>query len=355
MSRPIMLGTLAALMVLQTPLTALASASTDAERAIIEGRTISYEQLRSYGQQYANDFINAYHYGTTTYRQAYQVGANDSRCHRLYQPPQNRVGQIGYQRGWQQAQSIQDHLEEPAKPAPPVAAGEGQPANQIDDQRYPIHAPAPDQARFINRISKLAQRLGKQYDLYPSIIIAQAALESNWGSSELSRSPYHNLFGVKDNGRGDTIMAPTSEYFAGHQQQIKDRFRTYDSDWASLLDYGETLQDPLYRDAHRSACSHYRQATQALLGKYATDPEYDRKLNRLIDQYQLTRYDRPLRESDHGKAHHPVHVSFHDQVDPAGHQAPPHTNHHYPTPIVSVMGGAGTAGLFQLVRRFLFK
>lgn len=353
MSRPIMLGTFVALMVLQTPLAALASASTDAENAVIEDRTISYEQLRSYGPQYVTDFINAYHYGTITYRQGYQAGTNDYFHHRLYQPPQNHVGQVGYQRGWQRAQNVQTHSAASLRQEASTPSNEKRPTNHIDDQQYPVNAPAPNQAHFINRIAKLAQRLGKQYDLYPSVIIAQAALESNWGSSDLSRSPYHNLFGVKDNGRGDTIMAPTIEYFAGHQHQVKDRFRTYDSDWASLLDYGETLQNSLYHNVHRSVCSHYRQATYALLGKYATDPEYDRKLNRLIDQYQLTKYDQPLRKS---AVHHPVRATYHDVTDSASnHHSSSHTSHHYPTPIVSVMGGAGTAGLFQLVRRFLFK
>ncbi|MFR0771236.1 MAG: glucosaminidase domain-containing protein [Limosilactobacillus pontis] len=32
--------------------------------------------------------------------------------------------------------------------------------------------------------------MGTEYDLYPSVIIAQAALESNWGTSRLGRAPF---------------------------------------------------------------------------------------------------------------------------------------------------------------------
>lgn len=361
--RPMLLGVLAALMMGQVPVVAIASATNDAERAVLDGRSISMAQLRSYGQQYVTEFINAYHYGTITYRQAYQAGATDCRQQSVYRPPQSRVGAIGYQRGWQQMQSLHDQSGSPtnqpsnhsSSPQNPADSTDQQATNQVDDRQYPVRAPERKQAQFIRRLAKLAQRLGKQYDLYPSIVIAQAALEIDWGSSNLSRPPCHNLFGVKDNGRGDTVLAPTSEYFAGSQQQVRARFRTYDSDWSSLLDYGETLQDPLYHGVHRSTCTHYRQATCALLGKYATDPEYDQKLNQLIDQYQLTRYDQPLREADHGKPHS-VHASFHDFSTSMGrerHQT--RAKHHYPTPIVSVMGGAGTAGLFQLLRRFCFK
>lgn len=355
MPKPIMLSTLTAMMILQAPLTGLASAQTDAEKAVIEGQIISLSELQKYGHQYAADFISAYHYDTATYQQAYQSGVADCRNHLPYRPPQSRLGQIGYQRGWQHMQGTVNQAQQANNQSNNPSTSDHSEPDLAATEHYSRQEPTLSQSQFINHLAKLAQRLGKQDDLYPSVIIAQAALESNWGCSELSRAPYHNLFGVKANGRGDTILAPTSEYFEGNHQQVKDRFRVYDSDWAALLDYGETLADPLYHDVHRSACSHYRQATRALLGKYATDPEYDRKLNRLIDQYDLTKYDQPLRESAHAKSQ-PLATEFRDSPErDISHQSAARPKHHYPTPIISVMGGAGTAGLFQLVRRFFFK
>lgn len=49
---------------------------------------------------------------------------------------------------------------------------------------------------FIKKIGPIAREVDKSYDLLPSITIAQACLESNYGQSDLSQK-YNNLFGVK--------------------------------------------------------------------------------------------------------------------------------------------------------------
>ena len=49
---------------------------------------------------------------------------------------------------------------------------------------------------FIKKVGPIAQAVDKSYDLLPSITIAQACLESNYGQSDLSQK-YNNLFGVK--------------------------------------------------------------------------------------------------------------------------------------------------------------
>src|SRR5690554_2121383 len=67
---------------------------------------------------------------------------------------------------------------------------------------------------FINTISPSAVKLGEEYGLYPSVIIAQAALESGWGGHSpalpddyvLSLPPNHNLFGVKGDYKGNSVL-----------------------------------------------------------------------------------------------------------------------------------------------------
>lgn len=66
-----------------------------------------------------------------------------------------------------------------------------------DEQVYQPQQPSAVQARFINRIAPAAQQIGWEYDLYPSIIIAQAALESDWGCSTLGKAPNNNLLGLR--------------------------------------------------------------------------------------------------------------------------------------------------------------
>ncbi len=49
---------------------------------------------------------------------------------------------------------------------------------------------------FIAEISTYAQPIAQANDLARfGLVIAQAVVESGWGSSALSQSPYHNLFG----------------------------------------------------------------------------------------------------------------------------------------------------------------
>ncbi len=43
-------------------------------------------------------------------------------------------------------------------------------------------------------------------------MIAQAVVESGWGSSALSQAPYHNLFGIKGSYQGQTVYMDTLEF-----------------------------------------------------------------------------------------------------------------------------------------------
>ena len=54
--------------------------------------------------------------------------------------------------------------------------------------------------QFIKTIAPVAQKVDKSYDLLPSITIAQACLESNYGQSQLAQK-YNNLFGVKSSNK----------------------------------------------------------------------------------------------------------------------------------------------------------
>ncbi len=43
-------------------------------------------------------------------------------------------------------------------------------------------------------------------------MIAQAVVESGWGSSALSQAPYYNLFGIKGSYQGQTVYMDTLEF-----------------------------------------------------------------------------------------------------------------------------------------------
>ena len=147
-------------------------------------------------------------------------------------------------------------------------------------------------SEFIDRIGRVSQDLANKYDLFPSVMIAQAILESKSGTSGLAVSPYYNLFGIKGSYNGVSAVFETWEDDgAGNTYTIQDAFRQYPSWRASLEDYAQLLQLPLYQGAHRSIAGSYAVATEHLTGRYATDTNYANKLNNLIVAYNLTRFD----------------------------------------------------------------
>ena len=152
--------------------------------------------------------------------------------------------------------------------------------------------------QFLNKIIPAAQQATEGKDVYTSVMIAQAALESAWGTSALSAEPNHNLFGVKGNYNGQSVNMYTLED-AGAQKYygIYDNFRKYPSYKESMDDYVDKIINGIkgapmfYSGAWKSRTNSYQDATRYLTGRYATDTAYYAKLNRIIEQYDLTKYD----------------------------------------------------------------
>lgn len=151
---------------------------------------------------------------------------------------------------------------------------------------------------FIETIGKEAQVIAWDEGLYASVMIAQAILETGSGNSQLARPPHHNLFGIKGSYRGKNVSFNTQEDKGnGQLYTIQSAFRQYPSYKESLEDYAALLKNGIsgnagfYHAAWKEYAETYRIATKALTGKYATDTAYDKKLNALIETYELTTFD----------------------------------------------------------------
>ena len=154
---------------------------------------------------------------------------------------------------------------------------------------------------FLKNISGYAKDIAAKNDLYASVMIAQAALESAWGNSTLAQAPNYNLFGIKGEYDGNSIHVETLEDDgSGNYYTITDDFRKYGDYDQSLEDYASLLtgdNDPsnwrydFYSGARQSNTESYQDATQYLTGRYATDTSYASKLNKIIAQYGLGEYD----------------------------------------------------------------
>ena len=148
---------------------------------------------------------------------------------------------------------------------------------------------------FITSLVEIAKKEQARANLLPSVTLAQAALESNFGRSELA-SKYHNLFGVKSENNDTGALMTTKEYVNGQWITVKARFAIYANYEESIIAHtnlflnGTKWDHNLYQKV--LAATTYQQAAQALqTAGYATDPNYAQKLIDLIQQYQLNQYD----------------------------------------------------------------
>lgn len=154
-------------------------------------------------------------------------------------------------------------------------------------------------AAFITEIATYAQPIAQANDLYASVMIAQAVVESGWGSSALSQTPYYNLFGIKGSYQGQTVYMDTLEFLNNQWVNKKEPFRQYPSFAESFNDNAYVLRNTSFGNGYyyagtwKSNTRSYTDATACLTGRYATDPGYASKLNNIITTYGLTQYDTP--------------------------------------------------------------
>lgn len=154
---------------------------------------------------------------------------------------------------------------------------------------------------FISMVAPIAQRLQRQYGVLASISMAQAALESDFGQSQLG-SEYNNLYGVKTEGTDpEGVDLPTLEYIDDEWIEIVDRFKVYPSWEASMESHAVLINegtswDPTFYQAVLDGDNYQEQAQGLQDSGYATDPTYADKLISMIENYNLDQYDQPIQE-----------------------------------------------------------
>lgn len=151
---------------------------------------------------------------------------------------------------------------------------------------------------FVKVIGEDARTIAGENNLYASVMIAQAILESASGNSALASAPNYNLFGIKGSYEGSSANFLTSEdNGSGSMFTIRSNFRKYPSykeslgDYVKLLRGGTDSSSAFYSGTWKTNTKSHKDATKFLTGRYATDTSYNSKLNGLIDAYDLTQYD----------------------------------------------------------------
>lgn len=150
-----------------------------------------------------------------------------------------------------------------------------------------------NQSAFIEQLGASAMQVSASSDLYASIMVAQALVETGFGTSTLSAAPYYNLFGVKEYSGGPSVTMSTQEYLNGQWVTMNEPFAVYSSYAESFQAHASLLASSYYAGAWKSHTNSYQDAAVYLTGRYATDPSYASKLISLIQSYNLTRFDTP--------------------------------------------------------------
>lgn len=136
-------------------------------------------------------------------------------------------------------------------------------------------------------------------ELFPSVLLAQAVLESGNGNSQLARSA-NNHFGIKKGAgwTGDIAEFNTREFQGGQWVSVKAPFRKYATVTDSFRDRNQFLaRNPRYRKAGVFTAPDPESQARALQrAGYATDPEYADKLITLISRNGLKAFDRHIAE-----------------------------------------------------------
>lgn len=139
---------------------------------------------------------------------------------------------------------------------------------------------------------------GQKLNILPSVTIAQAILESNWGKSSLAREAY-NLFGIKasKDWTEEVYKKQTKEQKpTGEVYTITADFRKYGSYLESIKDHDKFFVSTPWRvQNYKKVLEAKNYKTQALALRecgYATDLNYGTKLIQLIERLGLQQYDK---------------------------------------------------------------
>ncbi|MGL9730013.1 NlpC/P60 family protein [Enterococcus sp. DIV0756] len=153
-----------------------------------------------------------------------------------------------------------------------------------------------DKKAFINEISNEIKPLAEKHDLYASIMIAQAIVESDWGQNDFAKAPYYNLFGLEGQYKGQSAMLDKKNQETGASE--KKEMKHYGSYKEAIQDYIEIIKttsrdgnENYFSGTWRSNAKDYQTAAEALKDRFNDDQSYVQKLVSVIQENDLASYD----------------------------------------------------------------
>lgn len=147
---------------------------------------------------------------------------------------------------------------------------------------------------FINQFANIVVPKYDTEKVLPSLIIAQAILESGWGTSELSKKA-NNYFGL--NNYHDSVTSKYGVYVMVAPQEYNGNIVYNKEEFCIFKDIAECVnclfdwyKRPKYANLHKivnykDACYFVKECG------YATASHYPTSLIRIIEEYNLMKYD----------------------------------------------------------------
>jgi peptidoglycan hydrolase FlgJ len=159
-------------------------------------------------------------------------------------------------------------------PAGAPALNKASPNLPIDDAQ---------RREFIELLQPHAEAAARELGVDPRAVIAQAALETGWGTSRPADASgnSNNFFGIKAGSGwdGDRVSSDTTEYVNGEAGTERAQFRAYGSVAENVSDYVRLVRDnPRYSAALNTGDDVRAFAGALQRGGYATDPAYADKV-----------------------------------------------------------------------------
>jgi flagellar protein FlgJ len=130
---------------------------------------------------------------------------------------------------------------------------------------------------FVEQLRPMLVEAGRQLGVSPRILLAHAALETDWGRAVVG----NNLFGIKAGGlwQGAAVTTMTHEVEGGSRVPREAAFRAYPSLDASVQDYVALIEGTQrYRGLVGLGDDAAAYGRGLIAGGYASDTDYARKL-----------------------------------------------------------------------------
>lgn len=165
-----------------------------------------------------------------------------------------------------------------------VQSAQAMSATDVSAAKQPVSFDSPES--FVASMKPYAEKAASALGVDSSLLLAQAALETGWGSKMIKNSlgNSNNLFNIKADRswKGDKVATQTLEFHGKTAVKKSASFRSYSNFEDSFNDYVKFLnENPRYE----TALQHQGNSENFIKGihqaGYATDPNYADKVLRV--------------------------------------------------------------------------